>query len=325
MAHQLSIRKNGFVEMAFTGSRDAVWHKLGQQLEVGAPIEQWVENAGMDWNVEKSPVQYTDNNGVQHNFPGQFVLTRSDTSEPLSIKTDSYKIVQPREVLEFFRDLVNLHDMQLSTAGVLFGGRKFWALAETGKNFKLNGVDEVVGHLLLTTSVDGTSPTVGRFVSTRVVCNNTLQVALGEKNNANMVKVSHKVEFDPKAVKVEMGLMDQAWYQFRENVEKLTNTPMSSFDVDRFFKRLAFDPAKDDDKQGWGAEKTLANLKSLYTNGAGAEMAKGTAWGALNAVTNLFTHGTGRKSESSQFESSYYGKDSDMKQQAFDLLLAQAA
>jgi phage/plasmid-like protein (TIGR03299 family) len=87
-------------------------------------------------------------------------------------------VVQPREVLEFYRDLTEVAGYELETAGVLKAGRKFWALARTGKSAALKGNDVVNGYLLLATSCDGTLATVAMPTTVRVVCNNTLTIAL---------------------------------------------------------------------------------------------------------------------------------------------------
>ena len=123
MAHELSSRANGFVEMAYVGQTP--WHGLGQSLTEGASIEEWKKQAGMDWSINQAKVQFQSAKGALSAFDGNQVLFRSDTKQPLSIVSDDYKIVQPGEVLEFFKDLVGNAGMVLETAGVLFGGRRF--------------------------------------------------------------------------------------------------------------------------------------------------------------------------------------------------------
>ena len=325
MAHELDMTNNR-ANMAFTGSRDQVWHGLGTELEQGAPIEDWIVQAGLDWEVQAAEVQYS--------IPGQApvflpdvrsmqdrkVLYRSDTHDALSVVGKDFKVVQPRQVVEFFRDLVEKNNMHLSTAGSLFGGRKFWALAELGKDFEVVSGDKVTGHLLLTTAVDGSMKTVGKFVSTRVVCNNTLNIAIGEKNK-NVVQVSHRSEWDPDAVKVELGLMDGAWLQFIKDVRKLAATKISDDKADRFFGKVIFD--KPSEPLTKIQQRKIDNLMDLYkVTGMGADMAAGTLWGAVNAITQQYTHGSGKRDVSHQFwdsEFSFYGK---MKDKAFQQALA---
>ncbi|MBR7539987.1 DUF932 domain-containing protein, partial [Mycobacterium tuberculosis] len=81
--------------------------------------------------------------------PENKVLYRSDTLEPLSVVSQRYQEVQPSEILEFYRDLTEQADFELETAGVLKGGRKFWALAKTGQSTALKGKDVSNGYILL--------------------------------------------------------------------------------------------------------------------------------------------------------------------------------
>lgn len=122
-------------------------------------------------------------------------------SVPFSLR---YQVVQPREVLECYRDLTDVSGYELETAGVLKGGRKFWALARTGQSAVLKGNDEVNGYLLLATSCDGTLATTATPTTVPVVCNNTLAIALDGTTRA--IKVPHSTRFDPQAVKKQLGI-----------------------------------------------------------------------------------------------------------------------
>lgn len=305
MAHELTVRKDGKVEMAFTGPREAIWHGLGQNLENGASLDEWKTAAGMDFEVLESAVSY---NALGHDvfFPDRKALFRSDTLEPLSIVGPEFKIVQPGEVIEFFRDLVQLHGMELSTAGTLFGGRRFWALAEMGKEFEVTKGDFVKQHLLLTTAVDGSMATTGKVVATRVVCNNTLRVALSGSSQ-NAVRVTHKKMFDPTAVKINLGLIDESWAKTMANLKKLANVKMNPRETQLFFEEQLFDKDKTVDEQTWGVVRQVRKLTELAQNGSGSDMSRGTAWGALCAATELYTHGSGRRDLSHQFWESYHG------------------
>ncbi len=328
MAAEIDMSNNR-ANMAFTGSRDKIWHGLGTELQQDASVDEWITSAGLDWDVVPAEVQYTIPGVAPLFIPDvktmsdRKVLFRSDTKDPLAVVGKDFKVVQPRQVVEFFRDLVEKNNMTLSTAGSLFGGRKFWALAELGKDFEVVSGDKVKGHLMLTTAVDGSMKTVGKFVSTRVVCNNTLNVALGEKGK-NVVQVSHRSEWDPDTVKVELGLMDGAWLQFIQDVRKLSATKISNDKAYNFLSKVVFD--KPTEPLTKVQERKIDNLMDLYKGqGMGADMASGTLWGVLNAITQQYTHGTGKRDTSHQFwdsEFSVYGK---MKDKAFQQALAMAA
>lgn len=319
MAHQLYTNKDGKVSFAFTGPREAVWHGLGQELTEGASLETWKAEAGMDWTALDTQVLFQPVSGETHSFPDRVVVYRSDNNEPLSIMSEDYHIVQPGEVIEFFRDLTERYGMKLSSAGCLFKGTRFWALAETGKEFQPINGDTVIGHLLFVTSIDGSISNTAKFVSTRVVCQNTLTIALGEKSTP-IVRQTHRKVWDPAQVKIDLGILNSNWESFKDKLNALANHQMTDDEVKLFFKKTFFDPKKDEDSQTTSDRKRVSNLMSLYESGAGAEYDYGTALGALNAVTNLFTHGTGRvRSADRMFWSAYF--DDGAKLKTMDKLL----
>lgn len=318
MAHAITIRENGKAEMAFTGNRNAIWHGLGNELTADAPLSLWKTEAGMDWEAFESAITF-NSMGTDIVFPDKKALFRSDTKAPLGIVGADYKIVQPGEVLEFFDDLTKVNGMKLSTAGTLFGGRRFWALADTGKKFDAVNGDEVGGFLLLVTSVDGTLSTQGTFTSTRVVCQNTLNVALNGAKNA--VKVTHKKQFDPREVKMDLGLIDSGWEKFMEDTKRFAQFKMDEKATRKFYEGLFFDASKPADQQNLNSTRTVESLMTRAFAGIGSDLSAGTAWGALNGATELWTHWTpGKMDASRQFSESYTGGMSDKKTFVFDEL-----
>jgi phage/plasmid-like protein (TIGR03299 family) len=320
MAHELTQRKNGFIEFAALGERKNVWHKLGQYLEEGASIETWKEQAGMEWMVNSSPLMYSGKADIIVDDSKQ-ILHRSDTEELLGIVSKDYKIVHPGEVLEFFRDLTEQNQMKLSAAGTLFGGKRFWATAEMGKSAHIVDGDRIDGFLLLTSSADGSASTTAKFVSTRVVCNNTLQIAMNEKAR-NAIKITHASTFDPKEVKIDLGLLDVAWDSFIGNLKTLASKKVSDDLAQQFFAKLITPDNSAIDMELLKTQRHVDALMHFYRSGAGAEFSYGTQYGLLNAATELWTHGTGKTDASKQFESSEFKDGSKMKTLAMNRLLA---
>jgi phage/plasmid-like protein (TIGR03299 family) len=316
MAHQLDM-SNDRANMAFTGERTKIWHGLGFQMEDDMPLDEWKIQAGLNWEVKESEVAF--NNGeIYVPYSDKKVLYRSDTKEALSVVGKDFKIVQPAEVLEFFRDLVENNDMKLSTAGSLFGGKRFWALAELGKETKVIGDDTIHGNLLLTTALDGTLATTAKFVSTRTVCSNTLTIALNEANRT-LVKTSHRSQWDPTQVKIDLGLLDQSWSNFITNIKKMASTKISKSDARQFYQEMVFDKKKEEASR---AEiRKVDKLVNLYENGIGAEYAPSTMWNLLNSITEMYTHGSGKRDSSHQFWSSTYGMEDQIKSDAYNKVL----
>lgn len=223
--------------MAYAGERP--WHGLGNKLGHEQPIEVWKQQAGMDWRIDEAEVRFvTGSNsiGVINAFPEKKVLYRSDTKAPLSVVSKRFQVVQPGEILEFYRDLTAHNGFELETAGVLREGRKFWALARTGQSTTLKGRDKVDGYLLLATACDGTLATTAQFTSVRVVCNNTLAIALGDSRSA--IKVPHRSQFNPEAVKRQLGITVSSWDGFVARMKALVDRPVDPDSVEGLLRRV---------------------------------------------------------------------------------------
>jgi len=207
MSHQIE-------SMAYVNATP--WHQLGQRLDPGQPLQVWAQQAGMNFTILESQVEYqipNDQNESGHRgVPDQKVLYRSDSGSPLSIVSARFQVVQPNQILEFYRDLTEVAGFELETAGVMKGGRKLWALARTNRSSALKGNDVMHAYLLLATGCDGTLATTAQFTSIRVVCNNTLAIALDQADSA--VKVPHSTSFDAQAVKQQLGISVSTWDSF---------------------------------------------------------------------------------------------------------------
>lgn len=297
--------------MAYVGAEP--WHGLGNRLPVHQPLDTWQQAAGMDWQIEASPVRFFNGSATLHSFPEQLVLHRSDTHAPLAVVSSRFQVVQPKEILEFYRDLTEVSGFQLETAGVLKGGKKFWALAKTGQSALLKGNDRVNGYLLLATACDGTLATTAQFTSVRVVCNNTLHIALGDSDGA--VKVSHRTVFDAEAVKRQLGIAVSSWDGFLIRMKALAERKVSDAQAEAFLhKVLASSGAMP------ATDKAFKALLEGFHGGQGAELAsaKGTAWGLVNAVTGYVDHAKRARSVDHRLDSAWFGPGAQLKSAAWN-------
>lgn len=318
MAHQIE-------QMAYIGATP--WHGLGSQLTQNQPIEIWQREAGMDWQIQESAVHFKADTvghmGSIHSFPEQKVLYRSDTKAPLSVVSNRYQIVQPREVMEFYRDLTEVSGYELETAGVLKGGRKFWALARTGQNATLKGNDQVNGYLLLATSCDGTLATTATPTTVRVVCNNTLSIALDGIPHA--INVPHNTRFNPQSVKKQLGIAVSQWDEFMYRMRVLSERKVRWPEAMSFFMEVlcethAHDPIPDVLPNKRALEK-VQNLYEGKGRGSDMESARGTAWGLLNAVTEYVDHERRARSSEYRMDSAWFGQGAQIKQRALNSAL----
>jgi len=325
-------------QMAYVGQTP--WHELGNQLPPKQPLEVWAQRAGMDWTICEAPVRYMAEDAdapeaIQplqflESFSEQKVLYRSDTRSPLSVVSSRYQVVQPRAVLEFYRDLTEFSGYEMETAGILKAGRKFWALARTGKQAVLKGTDVVNGYLLFATSCDGSLATTVTPTTIRVVCNNTLSIALDGASNA--IRVPHSTSFDAEAVKRQLGIAVLQWDGFMHRMKALSERKVKTKESLDYFLRVLCGPDAGEaiggnrgaKPTGMPHERALKKVQALYEGrGRGAELtaAKGTAWGLLSAMTEFVDHERRARNQEYRLDSGWFGQGAALKQRALDQAL----
>ena len=324
MSHDLD-ESTGKPAMAYVGERP--WHGLGEALPPDQDIEKWVQAARLDWSIEMLPVNY-QMGGRNHVMRDRFVLARSDTQAALSVVSGDYRVVQPKEVLEFYRDLVEERQYQLETAGALDGGRKVWALARTGlvAGVADNAADELGAYVLLATSCDKSLATTIAFTSVRVVCQNTLGFAVHDvkKESRRNIKVNHSRRFDADQIKKDLGLMDESWEKFKLQLTPMAGKAMSDSAAEEFFQSL-FQSEKEM-KEGTISDqkrKEVMQLMSFYRHAPGQDLptAKNTLWGAVSAVTYYVDHI--RTASGDRLDSAWFGAGATLKEKAWQQALEQ--
>ena len=335
--------------MAYVGATP--WHGLGNPLTPNQPIEVWAQQAGMDWRIESSDVSYMAQNQRGQNiimpFEEQRVLYRSDTHAPLSVVSQRYQEVQPKQILEFYRDLTEQSGFELETAGVLKGGKKFWALARTGQSSALKGRDVSDGYILLATACDGTLATTAQFTSIRVVCNNTLAIALkGQNSSTGMVKVPHSTKFDAQKIKQQLGISVRAWEEHMYEMKQLSqrkvtqseaaayfdavfnNTSLSTMEQDegiiQFYRNVATKADNKTEPNGRAMSKVMTMFNG---HGRGAELssAKDTVYGLLCSITEFADHERRAMSQDHRLDSAWFGAGAGLKQRGLEQALRMLA
>jgi phage/plasmid-like protein (TIGR03299 family) len=341
MAHQIE-------QIAYVGKTP--WHGLGNQLSPNQPLEVWARQAGMDWRIETSDVSYMAQNergqSIIMPFEEQRVLYRSDTHAPLSVVSQRYQEVQPKEILEFYRDLTEQSGFELETAGVLKGGKKFWALARTGQSTALKGKDVSNGYILLASACDGTLATTAQFTSIRVGCNNTLAIALkGATASSGVVKVPHSTKFDAEKVKQQLGVSVRAWddhiYEMKQLSQRkvsqqeakayfdavFNNSTMTIADPEeniiQFYRQVASN-AQTQNKTEPNGRAMSKTLEMFNGQGRGAMLssAKDTAYGLLCSITEFADHERRAMSTDHRLDSAWFGTGAGLKQRGLEQALA---
>jgi phage/plasmid-like protein (TIGR03299 family) len=351
MAHNV-YEINGQASMAYSGRTP--WHGLGQHIDPDATIEEWRRQAQLEWEVHQTPVIF--NRGISLDrpdldvahaegelnellyFEGNKVLYRSDDGQPLSVVTDSYRVVQPAQVLEFFRTLTEIHGFKIVTAGSLRGGNRVWALASVNLEAQIGrggSGDLVKPYVMLVTSYDRSLATTAQFTSIEVVCDNTLGFAYREGEETekadrkapsrfrNVVRIPHVCDMtDAKVAEVQekLGLARQAFYEFADFIDSLSERKVTEEDAKQFFLDVLHDPRLGDDYSDV-SPRIAKRLAQTYVDGQGQDLEtrQGTAWGLVGAVSRYVDHGRRYRSPDTRLDSALFNDGAVMKQKALDL------
>lgn len=304
MSHNIGTMRDGRSSFAFRGDRNDIWHRLGNQHDPAWTVEDWAIHSGLNFRAVKAAA-YCNVHGVSDaparllppdgmmRVDSRHFLVRDDNLHVLSpgAVTDKYQIVQPHDVLNWFQQYVAVDSrFQLDTAGALHSGEVIFATAQFNGGFDVAG-SQHKARLLMTTTFDGTGSTINRGVMTRVVCNNTLNAALLEKDGG-IVRTRHTTRFNPEKVGAELARIAQGFVAYKAMGEAMAEQHLTKEQVSEFFKAtLDIDPKAKENELSTRKMNQFSKMIECYQTGTRREnLQPGTAWAALNAVTRYADH-----------------------------------
>lgn len=306
MAHQVET-------MAYAG--EVPWHGLGKRVLPDLTPAQMMQEAGVDWTVRLVPA-FANVDGKNISV-GRSALVRESDNKVLSVVGEDWKPVQNSEAFEFFHDFVAAGDMEMHTAGSLRDGQMVWALAKIKDGFTLNKKDQVDSYLLFTNPQMYAKSIDVRFTPIRVVCNNTLTLSLNTHSD-NMVKVSHRTEFNADQVKETLGLAHHKLEAYKEMGQFLTSKRYNGESIVEYFKSVfPLVTNKEEGKARKDLSKGASIALDILETQPGADLAPGTWWNAFNAVTFYTDHLAGRNADN-RLASAWYGVNKNLKQEALE-------
>lgn len=352
MAHLIddSLGRPAFVYNAEEGG---AWHGLGVAIpeNIAKDPRKIAELVGAAYTVRKVNAMYTIDNGGDHmqngktfEVPNRQVLYRDDTGAALEVLSDNrYKIVQPVEYFEAFRDSLAANNLMISSAGVLKGGRVVFVNAKfTDGGFDVLGLDRTESYICMGGGYDGTMSSFGYLSDFRTVCWNTLSANLSQQKNGNkLFKVPHMVAFDGKILGAALGLAGKelavranvfntmAGYKMHGNAVAQYFAKVMDIELDKLGK-VDVDTGKP--LLSTRLTNQLEALAEAYQSGPGATLpsANGTLYGALMAVTHYVDHVAGTRdsygdgTNKARFMSAQFGNGAVIKKRALELAMAEA-
>ena len=334
--------------MAWTG--DKPWHGLGVEVSNDLTPLQMQEAAKLDWTVSKRPSytldapEWGEDVGLIQ-AENTFHIVRDSDNRILSHCGRDYIPIQNEDVFKFFKRFTEAGHMTMETAGSLKDGGEIWGLAKISEDFELAGEDLIKGYLLINQPhIVGRSLTI-KLTPIRVVCNNTLTMALQQGGTASF-RMPHVREFGDDVMKTAeeaLGLSAERMTSFKEAATLLSKKKAKHSNVLDFVGELyqpdmisAYRKEAELKAQGKkiGEQAPLIEQFNTYPKlvvealerqpGANLASSKGTWWGALNAVTYVEDHLRESQTPGNSLHSAWFGAGANRKAKALDLAVKYA-
>ena len=325
---------NGKDEMFFVGQKP--WHGLGTELPALATAAQAIKAAGLDWKVEKRTIYFKGagkmaGQMLSKDLEGRiYAVVRTDIERGLGTAGRDWTPLQNEDAFSFTDAIVQEKEAIYETAGALMGGRKVWILAKLKGVMRVNGSEDVLDrYLLLANSHENGHALHVKLTSVRVVCQNTLNEALGEKGQSYF-KIRHSKNIGDKVADAReaLGLINVRFEELQKKINRLAEVKVNASKFGVFAETIGYKP---DSEEPRDVERFNALVKSFETSpGSNLASAKGTLWGAVNAVTYMVDHEKEYKKSGdlsagdNKLRSIWWGGGNDMKSLAMDTALAMA-
>lgn len=337
MSHNLEFRNGSYSTVS---AKEVPWHNLGTVLDHKMTSEEAIRLARLDFTVEKGPlyVKYLNeiNNQRGKEYKANFGTYRTDTGFVLGIVGSDYTVIQNTEVFNFFDDIVDKDEAIFETAGVLGQGQVIFVTAKLPEDINVRG-DLIKQYLLLSTSHDGTGAINILFTPTRVVCQNTLNLALSVKTR-NKVKIKHTKNANERIIQAKdiLGISRKYKETLKQNMEHLVSIKMDTDTTRYAINKVFLSPEEESSLVKLGTldakrSKDISTRKSNhienvlnyieYGVGQNTEATYHTAFGVLQGVVSFYHNAKDWKTSEDEMINILTGNVRMVQQKTYDTLI----
>jgi phage/plasmid-like protein (TIGR03299 family) len=306
--------------MAFSGQ--VPWHRLGTRLDNPATAREAITAAGLAWEVQKQPL-YT---GPERNVRviDRYVVCRTDRLEQsdggqLGVVGSDYEPLQNHEAFSFLDPVVGENAANYHTMGSLRGGRQIWLLAKLPGEIRVTSQDVTEKYILLSNSHDGTSAVRIGLTPIRVVCQNTLNLAL---RGMGGVTIRHHAEVASRVKEAHrlIGIVNKAYDTVGLTMQGMVKIPMTGEKPYEYFRAVLPLPEEKEDIVHDRVKEKQKRLAELFETGIGNSLpeVRGSLWAAYNAVTQWVDRESYTARNKEPLKSIWFGEGAGIKQRAFD-------
>ena len=264
--------------------REKPWHGLGIEVKSAPTSADALISAGLDWSVDQKNVYAEDGTLIS----GYKVNTRSTDNAALGIVSDRYRIVQNKDAFQFTDDLLGV-GVTYETAGALQGGRKVWMLARMPQRYIIAG-DEIEPYLVVMNSHDGSSGIKVAMTPVRVVCQNTLNLALNSAKRIWTTKHTENVMLRVHEARETLMLAEKYMGELGRGIDELSKIRLTDKKVMEFMQEIF--PVSNDvpDGQRKNNLRLLEDMKLRYWDAPDLSNVGRNGYRFINAVSDFATH-----------------------------------
>lgn len=328
--------------MMWAGDKDtdSPWHGLGVYVgDKNVTSKQAIKAAGLDWQVSKQDLFFLNRKGSQVKVPGEFAIVREDNQKSLGVVGNVYTPLQNLDAFNFMDEIIGEGRAVYHTAGSLMGGSKIWVLVDMRESAEIVPGDEVKNFLLLSNSHDGTGMVDIGLSSIRVVCRNTLKLALSNREKQDFMRFKHTAQMQSKISNVSQALqtVSAKFKKFIEAGRLLAGEKISVSELDQFLIQLEL--ARANEREAKISSEKISDFKktekyrsliSAFETSPGNKIkgVSGSLWAAVNAVTYQVDHLANSRVtsnfenvEEARLNSAWFNGGNDKKNRALTLAL----
>lgn len=305
MAHNIE-QRDGAASMAFTG--DAPWHKLGEAMPTGAGVMEFYKQSRLNYEVKSVPIFSQPHPDFPHykaeGFRGLF---RTDTNTTLGVVTEKYRPVQNSELAALAEVFHKDGRVSVETSGVLGRGERVWMLLRWCNPMPVPG-EEIRPYLLLSNGHDGKHAVEAKQTTVRVVCQNTLDMALGSKAQFKFTHIGD-MEAKLKSVAAALGAAEANIATFSQLVNRFNGQNILAYQATEFWEQLVPGTST-------RAKNIRGEMAEAFETAPGHV---GNVWGLVNAVSFYTDHlmgtrgKTGTQRDNNRLASVWYGSGAKLK------------
>ena len=325
MAHELLIR-DGKAAMMYVD--EVPWHGLGTQLTKPPTAAEAIKAAGLNWMVEKKQL-FAIEGSTAMPVEGKFAIVPGDqwgkADCPIfGVVSDGYEPLQNSAAFSFFDPIIEMEEATYETAGALYDGKRVWVMAKMVGSICVGKNDIVDQYLLLSNSHDATSAVQIKFTPIRVVCNNTLTMAL---QGSPMQRVFHDRNLGRRMMEAQEMLTQivQYYQEVGETFQALAEIEMNQERLNEYLTAIFPDPKDPNEERAMKyIRMNRAASERLFRHGKGNNESdvRGTLWAAYNGVTEFIDHRDKIpfvSSEHGRLDYMWFGEGYRIKARAFEL------